>query len=118
MLRSTRRVHIRHWDCGDLGQVAAVVEFECGHLAVRIALEMFGLPVFATAQIDRLLRDFDALLRHEQAHDARVRSDRVVEFHGASPKLFAGGKGFEQTPGSLVKSVSLAGASFSRRRAC
>src|SRR4029077_17076188 len=31
---------------GDLGKIAAVVELESRHLAVRIALEMVGLPKY------------------------------------------------------------------------
>src|SRR6202035_946052 len=72
-------------DRGDLRQIAAVVESERRHLAMGIALEVIGLPVLAAAQIDGLLGHFDTLLRHEHADDARIRSNRVVEFHGLFP---------------------------------
>ena len=75
-------------DRGDLRQIAAVVEFERRHLAVRIALEMLGLPIFAAAQVDGLLGHLDALLRHEHADNARIRPDRVVELHGSFPPSF------------------------------
>src|ERR1700722_13466865 len=75
-------------DRGDLRQIAAVIEFKCRHLAVRITLEMLGLTIFAAAQVDGLPGHFDALLRHEHADNARVRSDRVVEFHGWLPQYF------------------------------
>ena len=63
-------------DRGDLRDIVAVVEFERRHLSMRIALQMLGLAVFALAQIDGLLLHLDALLRHEHAHDARIRPDR------------------------------------------
>jgi hypothetical protein len=45
---------------------------------VGIALEVFGLAVFAAAQIDGLLRHLDAFLRDEDADNARIGPDRVV----------------------------------------
>jgi hypothetical protein len=55
---------------------------------MRIALEVLCLAIFATAQIDRLLRHLDAFLRHEDADNARVGPDRIVEFHGVFPPRF------------------------------
>src|ERR1700746_550248 len=110
MLRSTRRVHIPALgalfgvapdhrrlrlllleifaDGGDLGKITAVVKLESRHLAVRIALEMVGLPVLAAAQVHGLFRHSDALLRHEHADNARVWPDRIVELHELIPPSF------------------------------
>jgi hypothetical protein len=66
---------------------------------------MFGLPVFAAAQVDGLLGHFNALLRHEHADNARVRPDRVVEFHKSLPRIFYRQlvDAFEQTAPLFVK---------------
>jgi hypothetical protein len=53
-----------------------------------IALEVFGLTVFAAAQIDGLFWNLDALFRREDADDARIGPDRVVKFHGVLPSVF------------------------------
>ena len=75
-------------DRGDLGEKVAAVEFERRHLAMRIALQMPGLAIFALAQIDGLLRHLDALFRHEHADHTRVRPDRVVQLHGVFSPWF------------------------------
>jgi hypothetical protein len=67
----------------------AAIQFKRGHLAVRIALEMLGLTIFALAQVDSLLRHLDAFLRHEHADNARVGPDRVVKLHGLLPYFFS-----------------------------
>src|SRR6202011_165519 len=106
-------------DRGDLRQIAAVIEFECRHLAVRIALQVLRLPIFAAAQIDSLLGHFDAFFRHEHADNARVRPDRIIEFHcRLSPCFFVSivVAAFEQTAGSFVKRDESAQASSSLLR--
>src|SRR4029077_3337827 len=91
---------------GDLGKIAAVVELESRHLAVRIALEMFGLPVLAAAQVDGLPGDFNALLRHEHAYNARVWPDRIVELHELVPHRLYRRSALSRSPGPLSNSAA------------
>ena len=46
---------------------------------------MRGLAVFAGQQVDLDPRNVDALLGHEHLHDARIGTDRIVEFHERAP---------------------------------
>src|SRR3981189_2548936 len=76
---------------------------------------MFRLAVFAASQVDGLLGDFDALLRHEHANNARIRPNRVVEFHCLFPQFSFQHlvDAFEQTAGRFVKRMKSAQASSS-----
>jgi hypothetical protein len=62
-------------DRGDLRKVAAIVEFERRCLAMRVALEMCVLAIFAGPHVNLLHRDGDALLCHEDAHYLRIGAD-------------------------------------------
>src|SRR3981189_75736 len=79
---------------------------------------MLRLPVFAASQVDGLLGDFDALLRHEHANNARIRPNRVVEFHCLFPQFSFQHlvDAFEQTAGRFVKRMKSAQASSSLLR--
>ena len=95
-------------DRGDFGEIAAIIEFERRHLAMRIAFQMLGLTIFALAQIDGLLRHLDALLGHEHADNARIRPDRVVKLHGVLLSLVFAGivvDAVEQAAKRIVKSA-------------
>src|ERR1700726_367860 len=52
---------------------------------------MFYLPIFAAAQVDGLLEHFHALLRHEHADNARIRSAAAAPIRqnrsGRVPKI-------------------------------
>ncbi len=70
-------------DRGDLGEEGTVVEFEARELSARVLREIRLAAVLAADQVDGDERDGNALLCQEHAHDARVGSDAVVEFHGS-----------------------------------
>ena len=66
-------------------RIDAVVQLQAGHLPGGVLGHVGRLAVLAAAQVDFGLRQLDAALRHEQAHDARVGPDRVVEQHPFPP---------------------------------
>src|ERR1700688_1536725 len=74
-----------------LADLAADIESERRHPAVGVALQMFYLPIFAAAQVDGLLEHFHALLRHEHADNARIRSAAAAPIRqkrsGRVPKI-------------------------------
>jgi phytoene dehydrogenase-like protein len=72
-------------DRRDLGQYCAVVQLQRRALAGRIDLGIGLSPVLAAHQVDIHLGNVEALLGHEHANHARVRPDRVVEFHLTPP---------------------------------
>jgi hypothetical protein len=71
-------------DRDDLGDENAVVQLQRRHLAGGVAFQVLITPVLAAHQVDLHARDLEPLLGHEHLHDARIGTNRVVEFHRAA----------------------------------